>query len=338
MDSIDNTLRAVDLFSGIGGSSCGAKCAGVQIVAAVDAWDIACEAYADNNPSAKVYNSACEKVSPGSIAREFGKIDLLLASPECTSHTCAKGAGERSENSRATAFQVLRFARALKPRWIVVENVIHMRAWNRYKELLSTLNDLGYRSRPQILNSADFGVPQSRRRLFIVCEMGRHPRETFPPPSLSRMSAHTIIDPNGTYAYTPLTKKGRAEATIARAERAITQVGSTKPFLIVYYGSDGSGGWQPVSSPLRTITTLDRFAYVRRRNGAHEMRMLQVPELKLAMGFPQDYIVERGTRRDKIKLLGNAVCPPVMEFVVRTLTRQVETAQFSAPTRQKGED
>ncbi len=50
------------------------------------------------------------------------------------------------------------------------------------------------------------------------------------------------------------------------------------------------------------------------------MRMLQVPELKRAMGFSARYRLNGGSRRDRIKLLGNAVCPPVMEHVVRTLT------------------
>ena len=152
-----------------------------------------------------------------------------------------------------------------------------------------------------------------------MCERGQEPPRILPPVWMKPVPVRDIIDTNGTYRYTPLRIDGRAEATIARADRAISNVGPRSPFLIVYYGSDGSGGWQPVSSPLRTITTLDRFAYVRRRNGAHEMRMLQVPELKLAMGFPKDYVLDRGTRRDRIKLLGNAVCPPVMEHVVRTL-------------------
>lgn len=50
------------------------------------------------------------------------------------------------------------------------------------------------------------------------------------------------------------------------------------------------------------------------------MRMLQVPELKRAMGIPASYLMNRGTRRERVKLLGNGVCPPVMEAVVRSLT------------------
>jgi len=47
--------------------------------------------------------------------------------------------------------------------------------------------------------------------------------------------------------------------------------------------------------------------------------MLQVPELKRAMGFPREFKLLHGARRDRIHLLGNAVCPPVMKAVVRTL-------------------
>ena len=49
------------------------------------------------------------------------------------------------------------------------------------------------------------------------------------------------------------------------------------------------------------------------------MRMLQVPELQLAMGFPPDYKLNHGSRRDRIKLLGNAVCPPVICHIIKTL-------------------
>jgi DNA (cytosine-5)-methyltransferase 1 len=49
------------------------------------------------------------------------------------------------------------------------------------------------------------------------------------------------------------------------------------------------------------------------------LRMLQVPELKRAMGFGSAYLMQRGTRREQIKLLGNAVCPPVVDAIVRAL-------------------
>ena len=53
----------------------------------------------------------------------------------------------------------------------------------------------------------------------------------------------------------------------------------------------------------------------------HQMRMLQVPELRKAMGYSPSFKLAHGTRRDKIKMLGNGVCPPVMRAIVQALTR-----------------
>jgi DNA (cytosine-5)-methyltransferase 1 len=114
----------------------------------------------------------------------------------------------------------------------------------------------------------------------------------------------------------------RAADTLVRAERAIEALGKGEPFLVVYYGTDGSGGWQPLDRPLRTMTTLDRFGLVTWKVRTPLLRMLQVPELKRAMGFDNVYELPFGSRRDRIKILGNGVCPPVMEAVVRSLTQQ----------------
>jgi DNA (cytosine-5)-methyltransferase 1 len=73
--------------------------------------------------------------------------------------------------------------------------------------------------------------------------------------------------------------------------------------------------------PIRTLTTLDRFGLVTWEGRTPMLRMLQVPELMRAMGFDSQYKLRAGTRRDKIKLLGNGVCPPVMKAVVSSLAR-----------------
>jgi DNA (cytosine-5)-methyltransferase 1 len=100
------------------------------------------------------------------------------------------------------------------------------------------------------------------------------------------------------------------------------EVGKRTPFILVYYGTDGCGGWQPLDVPLRTVTTLDRFALVEPTSKGHTMRMLQPTELRRAMGFPASYRFPNGTRREKIQLLGNAVCPPVMKSLVAGLLQQ----------------
>jgi len=314
-------LRAFDLFAGVGGSSWGAKSAGADILGAVDSWELARDTYLDNLVGVRFYRDRCEWLAPRSVSCEIGPVDLLIASPECTSHTCARGSRAPSEDSRETAFQVTRFVRALEPRWIVVENVVQMRKWERYDEWLDRLEGLGYKTRQKVLNAVDFGVAQSRKRLFVLADAERIPSEVIPPNAKDPVPAGSIVDLDGNYSYSPLRSKGRAQPTLARAERALAGVGRHTPFLLVYYGTDGGGGWQGLDRPLRTVTTLDRFAYVRPAGGGHEMRMLQVPELKRAMGFPASYRLEHGSRRDQIKLLGNAVCPPVMEAIVKALTQ-----------------
>lgn len=96
-------------------------------------------------------------------------------------------------------------------------------------------------------------------------------------------------------------------------------MGRNESFLLVYYGTDGGGGWQTLDSPLRTVTTIDRFALVEPSNRGHTIRMLQVSELKRAMGYKLDYKMSYGTRREKVKILGNGVCAPVMQSVVSAL-------------------
>jgi DNA (cytosine-5)-methyltransferase 1 len=155
--------------------------------------------------------------------------------------------------------------------------------------------------------------------LFIIFHQENMPPEVNPLADRDPKKASEVVSGNGDFRFSQLRTEKRAENTIARADRAIAKIGESEPFLIVYYGSDAAGGWQSLDMPLRTVTTIDRFAYVRRNGHGHEMRMLQVPELKKAMGFPDTYKLEHGTRREKIKLLGNAVCPPVMYAIVSTL-------------------
>ena len=158
------------MFSGAGGSSHGAANASAIVLGGVDLCPIAAQTFQDNFAGATVFNRRVEDLSPRTVLNKIGEIDLLLASPECTNHSCARGARPRMEASRETAMQVLRFAAVMKPRWIVIENVIHMRPWRRYVELLDRLKDLGYDVAEHVLDSADFGVPQRRQRLFLLCD------------------------------------------------------------------------------------------------------------------------------------------------------------------------
>lgn len=319
-------VRAIDLFCGIGGNSWGARAAGVEIVAGFDKWELAGQVFQDNFPEARFYHVDLAALSRADIQRirdEIGPIDLILASPECTSHSVARGASPKDKASLRLSWNVWRFAEVFQPRWVVVENVTSMKKWDRYADFLNIMRTKGkYHILEQSLVASDFGVPQRRRRLYIIFDREKPPR-----PVESRqkepLPAREVISLNGQYRFSPLVTERRAKNTLKRAERAFAALGRNEPFLLVYYGSDAAGGWQPLDVPLRTITTLDRFALVKPDgNGGHLMRMLQPPELQKAMGFPPEFKLERGSRRNKIHLLGNAVCPPVMQAIVETLLHE----------------
>ena len=320
----DKPIRAFDLYCGAGGSSWGARLAGAEIVGGIDNDPVAMRTFADNFPTvACKHPRAAEEIEFEQLRREVGKVDLLLASPECTDHTHAKGNAPRREESRRKAFQVVRFAKALRCRWLCVENVVNMQKWSAYDSFIDDLEELGYRIRAEKLNAADFGVPQSRRRLYLLGDLEREPPEVTHPSGVRWQHAGSVINSNREYPFSPLERKGRALATLERARRAREELGDGVPFLIVYYGTDKAGGWQKLDAPLRTVTTIDRFALVKWEGDVPMMRMLQPEELSKAMGFNlgtgSRLKLKHGTRRDRVRLMGNAVCPPVMRAVVCTL-------------------
>lgn len=324
----------MDLFCGGGGSSWGAQVAGARIVCGVDADPVARAAFAKNFPGARAVRLKMTRNTKPHALGDLGRIDLLLASPECTNHTHARGRRPIDENSQATARFVVTFARELLPRWVIIENVVQMRAWKGYTRLLGDLQSFGYRTAPMVLDARDFGVPQQRRRLFILCDREREPPGSVPGVGREAPTVVSILDPQGTWRSYPLRRVGRAAATLERAERAIASLGKGVPFLVVYYGSDAAGGWQALDRPLRTITTIDRFGLVTWADGEPQLRMLQVSELRRAMGFGGGYdLDEVGTRRDRIRLLGNGVAPPVMEAVIRALVGK----DAEAPARKEQE-
>ena len=314
-------LNFVDLFCGGGFGARGAVNGGGTPLLAVDAWQLAVDTYKQNFPGADVLCSPIEDLDPYVLAQQYTP-DILLTSPECTSHSIARGAKPGTEKSRETAIGILPWLDAMNPRWLIVENVNRMKKWDRHNELIKTIDSAGYQVNDLFLNSADFGTPQSRKRMFLVCDRegsiitkedltSIHRRQ--------RKTARQILDKKGRYRSTPLYKEGRAQATIDRAERAMQELGKHKDFIIVYYGSDYAGGWQSLDAPLRTITTLDRFGLVTWDNGVPYLRMLQPSELLRAMGANQHSLL--GNRREKIKLCGNGVCSPVLEIIFRYISK-----------------
>jgi DNA (cytosine-5)-methyltransferase 1 len=207
---------------------------------------------------------------------------------------------------------------SMEPRWVIVENVNRMKKWSRHNELVRTIEDYGYTVSDLYLNSSDFGSAQARKRMFLVCDREGTTvtrEDLLALHNAPILSAENVIDWDVPHPTSPLFKPGRATATIDRANRAIAELGTNVPFIIVYYGSDYAGGWQRIDAPLRTVTTIDRFGLVTWKDGAPYLRMLQPSELLKAMGGGDDHRLPYGSRREKVKLCGNGVCSDVMSAI-----------------------
>ena len=331
-------LRAVDLFCGAGGSSAGARLAGARIVAAIDADPLATATFKDNFPKAKVVTGRLDETNGVTLLGDVGKIDLLLASPECTNHSVARGSKAIDTESLRSGRYVLPFIKAWRPRFIVLENVARMRRWEGWSAFLDEVKLAGYCYSILILDAQHFGVPQARRRMFLLASRTSEPPSTVAGTTRRKRTAAGILDRPGKHLAKRVYRRAKplADATIERIKRGRKASCDGKDFIIVYYGTDGAGGWQPMDRPLRTLTTLDRFGLVSGVGQQTTLRMLQVPELIRAMGFPPGYKLDRGSRRDRIRLVGNAVCPPVMEAVIKALTGVRQSARSSRHIRKTG--
>ena len=192
--------------------------------------------FSANFPGSRVITSRLEDIDLVTLMKQIGRIDILLASPECTNHTCARGSAPRDERSQATAMLVVDYVRVFRPRWLVVENVIQMRKWSRYGELKHALENLGYDLEEQILDSSEFGVAQTRRRLFLMADRKKNPNLVIGKlfrSGASQPSPFLILQ--GSWKTSPLfNDRRRALATLKRAKRGFKSLGGKTPVFCLY--------------------------------------------------------------------------------------------------------
>lgn len=294
-------MRIVDLFAGAGGWSIGAEQAGARVVAAVNHWPVAVATHKANLPNAQHRCQDASLMDP----RDLPAFDWLAASPACQGHTRARGI-ERPHHdaSRSTMWCVVNVADVCRPKGIVVENVVDARSWPLYGTWLAALRTLGYRVVEHVLDSAQFGAAQERRRLFVTATL-RKPLHLTVPHRPAR-SAESILDTEAQWS--PVNRAGRASATLAKIAASRGRFGPR--FILPFYGNTKIG--RSLDRPLATVTTHDRFALV----DGDRMRILTIPESRRAMGFPDDYVLT-GTRAEQMMQLGNAVHVDVSREVVR---------------------
>lgn len=172
-------LRAIDLFCGAGGLSEGFKMAGFKITLALDFDKDSCETYQLNHPEVKVECGSITDYTPAQIAElAGGLVDVVIGGPSCQGFSTAgrRNGWVRPEDERNQLWEhMLAVVAELKPRAFLMENVPGMVYWKEGhfgSKILAAFRDLGYAVEKEILLSADYGVPQRRRRLFIVGLLG----------------------------------------------------------------------------------------------------------------------------------------------------------------------
>lgn len=321
---MSRVLRAADLFAGAGGASTGLLQAAAQHdvrvdLTAINHWPIAVETHAANHPQARHLCESLDSVDPRKVIGD--RLDVLWASPECTHHSRARGGKPISDQSRATAWCVVRWADALRPKWIGVENVQEFAEWaplgatgkplkSRKGEVFNAwfgaICSLGYTGEVRRLCAADYGGATTRTRLFCLfrydggkrgCGPIAWPGETHAPkdahPSLFGAlepwrAAREIIDWSivGTSIFNR--PKPLAENTLRRIGEGARRFWGVdlQPFLV---GLGGPRiGPQSVDVPLPTVTCTERFAliqpFVLGQHGGSVARPVSEPIPTLAQG------------------------------------------------------
>jgi DNA (cytosine-5)-methyltransferase 1 len=173
-------ITVTDQFCGAGGSSIGATEAGLEVRLAMNHWALAIETHNTNFPNVDHDCTDISAVDP----RRYPSTDILITSPECTNHSLAKGKPRRyyeqdlfgnnqldpsEERSRATMWDVPRFAEYHDYRMIVVENVVDAARWRLWDSWLHAMHALGYEHQVIYFNSMfAWPTPQSRDRIYTI--------------------------------------------------------------------------------------------------------------------------------------------------------------------------
>lgn len=209
-----NGLTVTDLFCGAGGSSSGLVEAGYRVVMAANHWALAIESHQINHPETDHSQADISQVNPA----YFPRTHVLWGSPECTNHSIAKGVkrqrqqdqalfeidgtrplpDEAANRSRATMWDIPRFAEHHRYMAIILENVVDAYRWDQFEAWQMAMRSLGYRMQFVWLNSmhAQIGglpAPQSRDRMYIVMWREDLASEKTPGPNVAKWTSPMAV-------------------------------------------------------------------------------------------------------------------------------------------------
>lgn len=328
---------AIDLFSGCGGLTLGLRNAGFQVLGAIEIESLAVETYQANHKNVAVWEKDIRKLSAIKVMRELnlnvGELDLLAGCPPCQGFSTlrtANGAYKINDERNDLLFQFYRFVKKFRPKAVMLENVPGLGQTKLFKTFLNKMCKLGYKGESKILDAADYGVPQRRKRLIYVAGHGFN--IPFAKPSKHGKSVRDTIEklPPAGSSNDPLHNlPERRSKHILRLIKHIPKDGGNrsqlpgKYVLQCHIKSDGYKdvygrmSWDEVAP---TITSgcfnpsKGRFLHPT-KNRAITMR-----EAALLQGFPRRYRFPKLDSKTAVALMiGNALPPPFITAHARTI-------------------
>ena len=182
LDKSNSVVVGCDLFAGAGGFSLGAHLAGIHVVAAVELNKHACNTYRSNLintglTSTRLFECDITELSPSDFKRQSGldelQCDILLGAPPCQGFSTHRLNDSGVIDPRnALLLRYFEYVRVIRPTFFLVENVPGM-LWPRHKSYVEVFYGLAESAMydlfsPIVINARDYGVPQNRRRVFIL--------------------------------------------------------------------------------------------------------------------------------------------------------------------------
>ena len=172
-------LTAVDLFCGCGGLTVGLKRAGFRVLGAVDIDPLSVKTYKANHRDVELWETDIRDLEPTDLLCKLdldkGELDLLAGCPPCQGFSTMRtlnGAVRVEDPRNDLLLEFQRFVEALRPRAVMMENVPGLADDERFAAFRRKMRKLGYLGDHRILNAAEYGVPQRRRRLIYMAGMG----------------------------------------------------------------------------------------------------------------------------------------------------------------------
>jgi DNA (cytosine-5)-methyltransferase 1 len=346
-------FKAVDLFAGCGGLTLGLRQSGFEVLGAVECEKTAIQAYKANHPETRLWTEDIRDLPPTEVKRELslrrGALDLLAGCPPCqgfSSMRTLNGSRSIEDDRNDLIYEFLKFAVILKPRTIMMENVPALAKNERIDYMIKHLEDLKYKCVVKILDAADFGVPQRRRRMLLLAS--RLGEIKFPPQIAPRKTVRQTIEdlptpgrsgdvlhdfpsnrtPHILELIRAIPKDGGSRQDLGR-DKQLACHQRCDGFKDVY----GRMKWDDVSP---TITggcinpSKGRFLH------PEQDRAISLREAALLQGFTPGYVfpVERG-RYPIATLIGNAVPAEFVKQQVSVLVEQLERYHMRRFTRSR---